>query len=198
MEAAKDVCSKCYYCCYTPEMVEEIEQKEEVVEPEQTDAPVKCSTAADGDEIAASVNEFSIKLLLQVLKHIGTSQTNILPDHLPIVLICLTTHELFCWFAEGTVCVAPLSIAVARAMFLIGWTSNSQLELQRSLELLGWTQYKHTWSWSPVPVEHVKRAVAVVNHQTNLLKPLGVTYRPNFVTRLDHVFMVRQFWSLRQ
>ena len=89
-------------------------------------------------------------------------------------------------------CVAPLSIAVARAMFLIGDEGDAQFELQRSLEILGWTRYNHSWTWWPVPVTHVKRAVEVVNHQNNVLKPLGVTYRPNFVRRLDHVFMVCQ------
>ena len=87
--------------------------------------------------------------------------------------------------------MAPLSIAVARVMFLIGWESDVQLEQQRSLELLGWTSYKHTWCWWPVPVAQVKHAMQVVNHQNNVLKPLGITYRPNFESRLDHVFMVR-------
>lgn len=103
------------------------------------------------------------------------------------------THKLcngHFWFADGTVCVAPLSIAVARALFLIGWTSDSQTEMRRALELLGWARVPHGWTWWPVPVRHVKRAMEVVNHQNNLLKPLGVTYLPNYVRRLDRVFMV--------
>ena len=87
--------------------------------------------------------------------------------------------------------MAPLSIAVSRAMFLIGWENDKQLELKRSLELLGWTSYKHEWHWTPLPVVHVKRAVQVVSHQNNALKPLGVTYRHNFEPRLDKVYMVR-------
>ena len=86
--------------------------------------------------------------------------------------------------------MAPLSIAVSRAMFLIGWENDMQLELQRSLELLGWTNYKHEWCWRPVPVADVKRAMKVVSHQNNALKPLGVSYQPNFEPRLDKVFIV--------
>ena len=40
--------------------------------PDVPDALRERSTAEDGDEIAASVNQFSVRLLLQMLKRIGT------------------------------------------------------------------------------------------------------------------------------
>ena len=37
------------------------------------------STAEDGDEIAASVNQFSVRLLLQLLKRLGTPPARVFP-----------------------------------------------------------------------------------------------------------------------
>lgn len=74
MDKAKAFCAKCYYYCYAPEMAAELlNEKGKDVEPDGHKAVLERerSTAEDGDEIAKSVNEFSVRLLLQVLKRLG-------------------------------------------------------------------------------------------------------------------------------
>ena len=77
MDSAKAFCAKCYYYCYAPEMAAELlDVKGKDVGPDTHQKELweherERSTAEDGDEIAKSVNEFSVRLLLQVLKRLG-------------------------------------------------------------------------------------------------------------------------------